>query len=85
MASQLRRSAVSIPSNISEGHARQSPGDFGRFLAIAAGSAAELGSQLLIAKRLNYLDEPRVTELLDRADQITRMIRSLQRTLRRRT
>ena len=54
---QIRRSAVSIPSNISEGYERDSKRQFLYFLVIAKGSCGELRTQLMIAKNLNYLDE----------------------------
>jgi four helix bundle protein len=50
----MRRSAVSIPSNIAEGHARESTKEFRHFLRIALGSLAELGTQLVICQQLNY-------------------------------
>ena len=58
LTSQIRRSAVSVPSNIAEGCCR-SQGDFGRFIQIAAGSASELEYQLLLAKDLELLETPR--------------------------
>lgn len=82
LSSQLQRSAVSIASNISEGHARASRADFLRFLSIALGSAAEFETQLLIAKRLGYLDEAAGTKLLEQADEVGRMVRGLQLKLR---
>lgn len=54
---QIRRSAVSIPSNISEGYERDSKRQFLYFLVIAKGSCGELRTQLMIARNLNYLDE----------------------------
>ena len=56
LASQMRRAAVSIPSNIAEGCGRGSDPDFGRFLVIAMGSSSELEYQLLLAKDLGYVD-----------------------------
>ena len=55
--SQVRRAAVSIPSNIAEGHGRNSVGEFNRFLNIANGSAAELETLCEIAKELTFLTE----------------------------
>ena len=55
LSSQLRRSAVSIPSNLAEGAARQGPKEFAQFLNIAMGSISELETQLLIAVDLGYL------------------------------
>ncbi len=54
---QIRRSAVSVPSNISEGYERDSKRQFLYFLVIAKGSCGELRTQLMIARNLNYLDE----------------------------
>src|SRR3989338_9416890 len=56
LSSELRRAAVSVPSNIAEGYRRRSSGDFARFLRIAYGSASELETQLEIARRLGYGD-----------------------------
>ena len=56
LTSQIRRAAVSIPSNIAEGAARKSDKELIQFLSIASGSLAELETQYLIAKRLNFLE-----------------------------
>jgi four helix bundle protein len=56
ITSQIRRSAISIPSNIAEGAGRDSTKEYIRFLNIAVGSLSELETQLIIAKRLNYMD-----------------------------
>jgi four helix bundle protein len=65
LTSQIRRAAVSIPSNIAEGKARRSTKDFTRFITIARGSTAELETQLLISQDLGYLSEEQVQSLLD--------------------
>ena len=57
LSSQMRRAAVSVPSNIAEGAARETSKEFIRYLYIARGSLAELETQLLIAERLNYTAE----------------------------
>lgn len=57
LADQLRRGAVSVPSNIAEGQARKSPGDFRRFLHIALGSLAEVDTQLVLAQEFGYLSK----------------------------
>jgi four helix bundle protein len=80
---QMRRAAVSVPSNIAEGHARQSTKEFLQFIAIALGSLAELETQLLIAARLGYLEESRLQSPLELADSVGKMLRGLQKSLRR--
>ena len=57
LTSQIRRAAVSVPSNIAEGQARLTPGEFRQSLGIAKGSLAELDTQLIIAENLGYLTE----------------------------
>jgi four helix bundle protein len=83
LTSQMRRCAVSIPSNIAEGKLRGSDKEFGRFLSIAFGSAGELETQVLIAKRMTKtaaLDYATVDVLLDEVmrilNQFTQNIRS---------
>ncbi|MNI45654.1 hypothetical protein D3C73_1000920 [compost metagenome] len=77
LISQVRRAAVSVPSNIAEGCARRSTADFIRFLLIARGSLAEVETQLIIAQRLAYLSEAALSSLLDPADEISRMLAGL--------
>jgi four helix bundle protein len=67
LTSQVRRSAVSVPSNIAEGAARRSTPEYLRFLSIARGSLSETDTQLQIAERLGYFSRtPQVDELVDR-------------------
>lgn len=81
LTAQLRRAAVSVPSNIAEGHARRQTQVFVNHLAIARGSVAEVETQLTIASDLGYLDSDTIAPLLRGADEISRMITGLQRSL----
>ena len=63
LADQIRRAAVSVPSNIAEGQARKSPGDFRRFLHIALGSLAEVDTQLVLAQEFGYLSREDIDSL----------------------
>jgi len=77
LTDQIRRAAVSIPSNIAEGQGRNSSKEFKQFLAISLGSVAELETQLVIANQIGYLTGEEVTPFLDHLDRIRKMIRSL--------
>jgi four helix bundle protein len=77
LSSQIRRAAVSIPSNIAEGQVRFSTKEFLNFLSIARGSNAELQTQLLLCGRFGYLDEVSVDKLLSSSYEIDKMICSL--------
>ncbi|MGH9522943.1 MAG: four helix bundle protein [Terriglobales bacterium] len=77
LSSQMRRAAVSIPSNIAEGQAHHSHADFIRFLRLARGSLAELQTQVVIAGRREYLKRDVVKKLWKDADEINRMINGL--------
>ena len=81
LTSQLRRAAVSIASNIAEGHARKTQKELHRFLNIAKGSLAELETQLIIASELGFVDKGRIETLLAMTDRESRMISGLMRTL----
>ena len=76
LTSQMRRAAVSIASNIAEGH-RRSNTEFARFLMMALGSLAELETQLEIARRVNYLAEDTLNELAQDADILGRQLNTL--------
>ena len=82
LTSQLRRCAISIPSNIAEGFGRQSAGDYARFLSIAAGSLFELETQLEISLNLEYLTRDRFDSLHEQAREVERMLSSLIRKVR---
>ena len=77
LTSQMRRSAVSIPSNIAEGFGRESSGDFGRFLRMAQGSLKELETQCLVSQRLTLLADRDTASTLETCDEIGRMLRGL--------
>lgn len=81
LTSQLRRSAVSIPSNISEGAGRNTKGEFKQFLGIANGSSYELLTQLYLSKRLNLIKEENVRPIINEVLEITKMNFSLQKSL----
>lgn len=77
LAGQLRRAAVSIPSNIAEGQAHFSRRDFRRFLRQARGSLAEVETQLLIAEDLGYLPNSQVTAILQNIAELGRVLNGL--------
>lgn len=81
LTSQLRRAAVSIPSNVAEGHGRKSTREFLNFLSIAYGSLNETQTQLLIAQQLGYLNESDCTVLLEQSYELARLINGLSRSL----
>ena len=81
LTSQARRAAVSVVSCIAEGHARHTTREYLRFVGIAAGSLAELRTQLEIAARLGWLDAERLTDLEDRAESLSRMLTRLRQAL----
>jgi four helix bundle protein len=78
LTSQVRRCAVSVPSNIAEGSGRNSNADFARFLAISLGSAYELETQLLLAELLGFIESKQIEVLLEQLTEIQKMIYTLQ-------
>ena len=80
MSPQLRRAAVSIPSNIAEGHSR-SRKEFLHFLAIARGSLQELVTLVIIAERRSYLTLERIAAIRDRSNRVGRLLSGLRRSL----
>jgi four helix bundle protein len=83
LTSQIRRAAVSVPANIAEGAARSTSKEFAYFLANAQGSASELETELLIARRLGYLEETAYAQVRSELEQIGRMIVGLTNHLKR--
>jgi four helix bundle protein len=83
LTSQLRRAAVSIPSNIAEGQGRRTTKEFVNFLAIARGSLQEVETQLFIAERLNYLTGAALAEITKLSSEVGRLICGLANSLER--
>jgi len=83
LISQTRRSAVSVPSNIAEGHARTSKKEFQYFLSNARGSLAELETQLTIAHQLAFINETTLTHLLNQLWEAARILNGLLSSLKR--
>lgn len=82
LTSQMRRSAISIPSNIAEGAGRNSDKDFNRFLDISLGSSFELETQVIIAKELEFLSDIEFHDLTEKIQEEQKMITGLQRSLK---
>jgi four helix bundle protein len=82
LVSQLRRAAVSIPSNIAEGRSRVHAREYINFLSISLGSASELETQLMIAKELKYINEDRSQLISQNVIEVIKMIRGLLSSLR---
>ena len=77
LTSQIRRAAVSIPSNIVEGKARGSNKDFNRFLLIARASLEEVKYQLLLAKDLKYISDVKYEEIFNNMDEVGKLLGGL--------
>ena len=77
LISQMRRSVVSVPSNIAEGYGRQATGEYRHHLCIGRGSLLELETQLLLCQRLKYLPKDKTDSVLNEIAEINKMLGSL--------
>jgi four helix bundle protein len=84
IVSQMRRAAISIPSNIAEGQGRLTKGEFIQFLGIARGSLLELETQILVAQNLRFLDEPTLKNLLELTSEVGRLVNGLLSAVKKR-
>ncbi len=85
LTSQIRRAAISIPSNIAEGSARASGKEFTQFLCISMGSAVELETQLIISRNLEYVSEMNYQRISDKVNNISKMIQGLIKSVKAKT
>ncbi len=84
LCAQLRRAAISVPSNIAEGQGRGSPREFRKFLSISRGSLNEVETQIIISARLKYINEDTEKQLLDKCREVARLLNGLIRSLENR-
>jgi four helix bundle protein len=85
LVSQLRRSAVSVPSNIAEGYNRKTKKEYIQFLYTSSGSLGELQTQLMISHDIGYLDDTRYGEMYDLSIEVDKMLNKLIESLLNRT
>ena len=85
LSDQIRRAAVSIPSNIAEGKSRNSIKEYKHFIGIAKGSVAELETQLLICERIGYFNKEELSNTLGLLDEVSKMLTKLNNVLAPRT
>lgn len=84
LVSQMRRAAVSMPSNLAEGQARHTTGEFVQFISHAEGSSAELDTQLILAVELGFCKKTTAMPIYEFIDEIRRMLNALRRAVARR-
>ncbi len=82
LTSQIRRAAVSIPSNLAEGAGRSGKKEFGYFLNVAQGSSSELDTQVELAKMLGYVNEDVYSDMMNQLTTISKMLYGLARKVR---
>ncbi len=85
LTSQMRRAAVSIPSNVAEGEGRRTTGEFLNHLSIAHGSVRELETHVMLAERLRFIGVDVANGLLDSAAEVGRLITGLANSIERRS
>jgi four helix bundle protein len=83
LTQQAQRSAVSVPSNIAEGHGRKGSKEFMYHLRVARGSLSELETQMLLGQRLEYITEASMNDLHERIQKVGRLLNGLLRYLER--
>ncbi|MFI0845756.1 four helix bundle protein [Mesorhizobium sp. IMUNJ 23232] len=83
LTSQIRRASTSIPANIAEGYGRDQAGSYVEFLRVAQGSLKELETHVIVAKEVGYLSSHQEARLLQKSDEVGRMLRALIRGLQR--
>jgi four helix bundle protein len=82
LAAQLRRAAVSVPSNIAEGQARSGTKEFLQFLSHASGSLAEMETQVLLSMDLGYCEPPHTAAIMQEIVELQKMLAAIRRKLR---
>ena len=83
LASQMRRAAVSVPSNIAEGHERRSRREYARYLSMSSGSLAELETHFTISELVGHIEPEQLKKARGYAEEVSRMIWAIQRGLRK--
>lgn len=84
LTSQIQRAAISVPSNIAEGHTRESSKEYLYHLSIAQASLAELQTQIEVAGRLNYISQEDVSQIIEQAMSLSRQLYALRNALMKR-
>ena len=77
LSEQMRRAAISVPSNIAEGHSRSSKNEYIHFLSIARGSLTELETQIILAQRINYFNDNQIEPAINLCNEIQKMLSAM--------